>query len=62
MTDEFPARTITVRCTWQSEHCIEIPPGTPPLTDRDFGEAFDADECTAATANLTDWEVVDGAG
>jgi hypothetical protein len=57
-------RTIRVNCTWRSEHEVEVP------ADWDFnpsalGELLAAmqqvepgADLTAATAELTDWEVV----
>lgn len=49
-------KTITVTCTWQSTHDIEVPDDfTVPATLDGFPK--DAlEEMTAQTAELVDWE------
>lgn len=50
-------KTVTVTCTWQSSHEVEVPDDftdTGHLSDFPLGVL---DALSAHTAELTDWEV-----
>lgn len=52
-------RTIRVECTWRSTHHIEIPADASQVPDGDIEAVLKYEDVTAATAELTDWEVHD---
>lgn len=55
------SRLVTVRCTWQSTHQIEVPDDVPRFESNDLDGVLEAsgDDVQSNIAELTDWTVED---
>lgn len=57
-------RKVRVRCTWQSDHEIEVPDDTPHIESDDLDTLLDAsgDDVMSNVAELIDWKISDSGG
>lgn len=50
-------RTVRVRCTWRSDHVVEVPDDFEDTGNLEDFPAEALEEMTPVAAELTDWKV-----
>lgn len=59
MSTSDDTRLVRVKCTWESEHLIEVPADTPRIDANDLDSVLVHEDVDSSVASLTDWEVID---